>query len=158
MDIEELYKKYGAMVYRRCTRLLKDRAKAEDAMQDTFVRLIRYKHKLNAKYPSSLLYTMATNVCLNIIRKQNLRNESLDDEFLSNIQSREDIHAEIEARDMLERIFEGEKKNTALMATLYYLDGMTYQEVAETVNMSVSGIRKRLRLLKESLRKKEKIK
>jgi RNA polymerase sigma-70 factor (ECF subfamily) len=38
------------------------------------------------------------------------------------------------------------------MAVLYYVDGLTLEEVAEEVGMSVSGVRKRLRGLRGSLK------
>jgi RNA polymerase sigma-70 factor (ECF subfamily) len=68
IDIEEYYKKYCPMVLRRCRWLLKDEDKALDAMQDVFVLLLRNRDRLKGNYPSSLLYRIATNVCLNIIR------------------------------------------------------------------------------------------
>ena len=37
------------------------------------------------------------------------------------------------------------------MALLHYVDGMTLEEVAEEVGMSVSGVRKRLRGLRAQL-------
>src|SRR6267143_415854 len=38
--LRELYEKFGGSVYGRCLYLLKDRAKAEDAMQDVFARAL----------------------------------------------------------------------------------------------------------------------
>ena len=35
------------------------------------------------------------------------------------------------------------------MAILHYLDGYTLEETAKKMNMSVSGVRKRLRILRE---------
>ena len=68
VDVEALYRKYGPMVLRRCRHLLGDEDKALDAMQECFVRVLRSKERLNGDAPSSLLYCMATNVCLNILR------------------------------------------------------------------------------------------
>jgi RNA polymerase sigma-70 factor (ECF subfamily) len=38
------------------------------------------------------------------------------------------------------------------MAVLHFLDGMTLEEVAGECGMSVSGVRRRLRALRDSLR------
>ena len=43
------------------------------------------------------------------------------------------------------------------MAVLYYVDGMTLEEVAREVGMSVSGVRKRLLGLRKSLQEMEKL-
>ncbi len=68
LDIDALYRKYGPMVIRRCRALLIDEEQALDAAQETFVKLLRYQHRLTDAAPSSMLYTMATNVCLNMMR------------------------------------------------------------------------------------------
>ena len=49
---------------------------------------------------------------------------------------------------LLDRIFAREQASTRTMAVLHLLDGMTLQEVANEVGMSVSGVRKRLRTRK----------
>ena len=68
LDVDALYRTYGPMVMRRCRSILKDEEAAADAMQDTFVRVLRYRDRLASTAPSSLLYTIATNVCLNRLR------------------------------------------------------------------------------------------
>jgi len=72
MNVETLYRTYGPMVLRRCRRLLRDEDRALDAMQDVFVRVLKNQDRLKATYPSSLLYRIATNVCLNHIRDQRM--------------------------------------------------------------------------------------
>lgn len=149
IDVAEYYKKYGPMVLRRCRSMLGDEEKALDAMQDVFVKLLENQGKLKGTYPSSLLYRIATNVCLNIIRHEKVRPVVGNDELLLNIAGTDEIEQRTAARDLLERIFRNEKASTLEIAVLHYVDGMTLQEAAETVGMSVSGIRKRLRILKE---------
>ncbi|HUJ73308.1 MAG TPA: sigma factor-like helix-turn-helix DNA-binding protein, partial [bacterium] len=55
-------------------------------------------------------------------------------------------------RAVLDGVFAGERASTRTMATLHYVDGMTLEEVAAHVGLSVSGVRKRLRLLKQRSR------
>mgnify|MGYP002830669858 CR=1 FL=1 len=68
MDVEELYQRYGPMVMRRCRQLLKEVNEALDATQDVFVQILKRRDRLEMTYPSSLLYRIATNQCLNRIR------------------------------------------------------------------------------------------
>jgi len=68
------------MVLRRCRQLLRDEEEALDACQDVFVRIIEKRRRLRADYPSSLLYRITTNVCLNRIRDRGRRPEDADDE------------------------------------------------------------------------------
>lgn len=157
MDIELLYKKYGPMVYRRCKSMLKNEDAATDAMQDVFVQLIKKKHSLTMDAPSSLLYTIATNTCLNIIRKNKKTPECESDEILSIIAGQEDHERLVLTNHFLDKLFGNEKSSTRIIAVLHYVDGYTLEETASQVGLSVSGVRKRLRKLREkSLLLKEK--
>jgi RNA polymerase sigma-70 factor, ECF subfamily len=148
LDVEALYKKYGPMVLRRCRSLLRDEEKARDAMQDTFVRLLRGRERLTGDAPSSLLYCIATNVCLNVMRAEKARPESAGDEMLDLIAGSDDVEALGQARALAEDIFAKEEPSTRTMAVLHYVDGLTLEETAARVGLSVSGLRKRLEALR----------
>jgi RNA polymerase sigma-70 factor, ECF subfamily len=152
LDVDALYRKYGPMVLRRCRRLLVDDELAMDAAQETFVKLLRYQHRLTDQAPSSMLYTIATNVCLNMIRTSHRRPQSAGDEMLERVASAEDVEGRAVDRHLLDGIFSRERASTRTMAVMHYVDGMTLEEVAGHVGLSVSGVRKRLRLLKERTR------
>jgi RNA polymerase sigma-70 factor (ECF subfamily) len=152
VDIESLYRTHGPMVLRRCRRLLRDESKAVDAMHDVFVELLRRKNKLDDRAPAGLLLTTATHICLNRIRSERRRPEDADDDLLSRIASLDhNVEGWSLARRALDRIFGSEPASTRLIATLLYVDHLTLEEVAAEVGMSVSGVRKRLRTLKEHL-------
>jgi RNA polymerase sigma factor (sigma-70 family) len=155
LDIDALYRKYGPMVIRRCRALLLDEEQALDAAQETFVKLIRYQDRLTDAAPSSMLYTMATNVCLNLLRSSNRRPFNAGEETLEHIASSDDVEGRVLDRVAVDGIFEGERASTRTMAVLHYVDGMTLEEVASHVGLSVSGVRKRLRVLKERTRARE---
>jgi RNA polymerase sigma-70 factor, ECF subfamily len=72
--LTELYRTYGPVIYSRCLRLLGDRAAAEDATQETFMRVHRHLDK--APDPTEVLawiYRIAANYCLNEIRDRKRR-------------------------------------------------------------------------------------
>lgn len=155
MDPEALYRRYGPMVYRRCRRLLGNEEAAVDAMHDVFVKVITRKDVLTADAPSSLLYRMATNTCLNQLRSKRRRPEVLDGELILRIAVTGDAEDRTAARSMLSRLFRKEQESTQTIAVMHLLDGMTHQEVADAVGMSVSGVRKRLRVLRARLKTME---
>ncbi len=69
---------------------------------------------------------------------------------LSEIASWDEPHDEkLILTDLIERIFAGEKAGTREIAVMHYIDGMTLEQVAETSGLSISGVRKRLRSLRE---------
>jgi RNA polymerase sigma-70 factor (ECF subfamily) len=139
------------MVLRRCRAILRDDARAEDAMQDVFVRLLAHDGTLTSTGLSSLLYRMATQVSLNKLRGQRRRPEDADDDLLARIANSEDHEAASGARRLLVRLFGSEPESTQVMATLHLYDGLTLEEVARETGMSVSGVRKRLRGLRANL-------
>jgi RNA polymerase sigma-70 factor (ECF subfamily) len=149
LDVEALYRKYGPMVLRRCRSLLRDEEKALDAMQDSFVRLLRARDRLTEEAPSSMLYCIATNVCLNVIRAERGGRRSGDQELLDSIAGCDDVEGLGQARALAEGIFAKEEISTRTMAVLHYVDGLTLEETAVRVGLSVSGLRKRLRGLRE---------
>lgn len=148
-DIEGLYQRYGPMVLRRCRQLLRDEEQAVEAMQDVFVELLRRQERLQVDAPASFLYRTATNVCLNRIRSHRRRPETPDQELLLRIATAPETEDRTLADMMLERIFAREKPSTKVIAVLHLRDGLTLQEVADQVGLSVSGVRKRLRTLRQ---------
>lgn len=157
IDVEAYYRRYGPMVLRRCRALLRHEEKAKDAMQDVFVQLLRNAHRLEHQAPSSLLYRIATNVCLNRIRGEGRRPEDPSEELLLRIASVDDPERKTGARALLARIFRDEQESTRTIAVLHLLDGFTLEEVAAEVGMSVSGVRKRLRTLRAHIEEIEKV-
>ena len=155
IDVESYYRRYGPMVLRRCRKLLKDEDKAVDAMQDTFVRLLRSKADLRHGAPSSLLYRIATNVCLNHLRSARRKPADPGDELIDRLSDLTEPEQRLSARNLIGRLFAKEKETTVAIAAMHLLDGMTLEEVAGEVGMSVSGVRRRLRPLSAKLRELE---
>ncbi len=148
IDVESLYRRYGPMVVRRCRRLLRDEDQAMEAAQDVFVQLIRHRESLTDEAPAGLLMRMATNVSLNILRSRKRHPEDRDEELLRSIACSPDAESGLWARLRLDRILGREPASTRTIAVLHYCDGLTHEQVAQEVGMSVSGVRKRLRGLR----------
>lgn len=140
------------MVLRRCRQLLGSEDEALDACQDVFVRVIEHRHRLKADFPSSLLYRMATNVCLNRIRDSARRPTTPDEALLYSIAAAEAPDGGSHARLLLDWLFDRHPESSRTIAVLHYVDGLTHEEVARHTGLSVSGVRKRLRKLRQTLR------
>lgn len=153
IDVDRYYRVYGPMVMRRCRSLLKDEDEAADAMQDTFVRLLRHRERLNERGPSSLLYTIATNVCLNRIRSAGRDKSEAAGDALDRIAVEGDHEEQVLTGHFLEQLFRDQKDDTRTMAICHYLYGMTLEETAKVCDMSVSGVRKRLRGLRRDAKR-----
>jgi RNA polymerase sigma-70 factor (ECF subfamily) len=155
IDVESFYRRYGPMVLRRCRKLLRSDAQAQDAMQDVFVSVLSHEATLEEVAPAGLLLRIATNVCLNRLRTTRRRPEDPDDALLLRIAAaNQDSEGLAVARGMLARLFGGESALAAssqTIAVMHLVDGLTLEEVAAEAGMSVSGVRKRLRTLRARL-------
>ena len=151
IDTEACYRQYGAMVLRRCRRMLRDEERARDAMHDVFVKVLRYRDRLDESAPSRLLSRIATNVCLNHLRSARRRPEVVGESPVEQIAPGADPESIAASRILLDRLFHLEADSTALIAVLRYQDGMTAGEVGRAVGMSATGVRKRLLRLRDRL-------
>jgi len=152
LNTQQLYERYAPMVLRRCSKLLGDESAAADIAQEVFIKVWEKRNSLNTDYPSSLLWRMATNMCLNHIRDRKRRGENIScDDMLMQISCAEDIENEAGNRDLLARLFKRQPESSRTIAVLHYIDGMTLEEVANEVKMSVAGVRRRLRALRTTL-------
>lgn len=151
VDPETYYRTYAPMVVRRCRQLLGDEPSARDAMHDVFVQILSHQHALDDRGGASLLFRIATNVCLNKLRTRRRRPEDGDPDLVAQIAAHTDPAARSAARAALAALFRDEPDTTALVAVLHLHDRMTLEEVAAEVGLSVSGVRKRLAKLRAKL-------
>ena len=115
--------------------------------QEVFVKLVRKQDTLRADHPSSLLYRMATNLSLNRIRDRKRRPDLPGDDLLHDIAVLDRLDAPV----LLDRLFGRQPASTRTMAVMHHVDGLTLAEVARESGMSVSGVRKRLKNLRDAL-------
>ncbi len=140
------------MVHRRCAFLLKSDVDADDATQEVFVRVLRRMEAGGVvdDKPVSYLWKVATHVCLNRLRTKRRRPEH-PVELIDELAAIDDGVGETGIRRALDRVFGKEPQSTRTMAVLHFVDGLTLEETATEMGMSVSGVRKRLRVLKEKI-------
>lgn len=151
--VTSLYQRYGPVIFGRCMRLLGDAGAAEDATQETFVRV----HRHLAKVPSddeaiAWIMRIATNYCLNQLRDRSRRDVALaafGDERRA-LASYEDIVVD---RDLARRIIERTPEKTRLVAWLALVDGLDQSEVARVAGVSRRTVGTRLKTFVEQAKK-----
>jgi RNA polymerase sigma-70 factor (ECF subfamily) len=129
-----LFERYGAMVYRRCLAILRSEEAARDAVQEVFLRVIERRRQFRGDAaPATWLYAIATLHCLQQLRDQTSRIAKLAQLAAhppdKPIRSPEERHA-------IAKLLDGEADDVRLMVYLYYVDGMTLEEVADAVGRS----------------------
>ena len=133
---------YGPYIYARCVRILQDRAAAEDATHETFLRVQRHLHKApDSAEALAWIYRIATNYCLNELRDRKRRPE-LHDEMPELADDRlDEILAD---RDLVARIVRRSPPKLRAAAWLHYVDGLDQIEVARLLGASRRTIIQRL--------------
>jgi len=153
IDIEDCYKKYAPMVFRRCLSMLKNEDEALDASQDVFVRLLNSRKSLHGTFLSSLLYTIATNICLNrlkreklqdVFNKQSFNEKDFFDSDSLEIGSKDPQFDRVEEAMLMDDIFKNESETTRTICFMYHMDCMTLKEIGDVMGLSISGVRKKL--------------
>ena len=138
----ELYRAYGGAVYARCRRILSDPQSAEDAAQETFIRV--HRHLANAPGPEQALrwiYRIATNYCLNEVRNRKLRPQLVE----KIPEPPRDAAADPLVDKALVRwlVFRVPEK-VRTVAWLYHVDGLEQAELAELLGISRRTVVNRL--------------
>ena len=132
--VTELYRSYGPAIYSRCRRLLGEDAAAEDATQETFMRVHRHLDKApDAREALGWIYRIATNYCLNELRDRKLRPEPRLELPEGAQRSLEPLLAD---RDLCARLVARAPERLATVAWLHYVDGMDQEEVARVLGIS----------------------
>jgi len=132
--LHQLYRAHGCMVYSRCRRLLRDRASAEDAVHETFLRVRAYLTSVSDESELvPLLCRIATNYCLKVLRKRNLQARLVDADIVPDSSPH---HDEAVTRFHAKQALEHLPEQTRRVVLLTYAAGMTQDEVARSLGIS----------------------
>lgn len=142
--VKVLFSQYGGMVLRRARAVLGDEHLARDAAQEVFLQVLRAEDQFRSEAsPVTWLYRITTNVCLNLLKGHSRRREELAEptelhevhgEERVSVDERLSIHA------VLARVPEPLRE----IATYYYLDQMSHDEIARLCNVSRRTVGNRL--------------
>jgi RNA polymerase sigma-70 factor (ECF subfamily) len=150
-EIEELYRRYGALVRRRARSILGDEHEAQDAMQEVFVRVIAAMGEFRGQsQPSTWLYRITTNLCLNRIRDSRRRRERLAEAAEDGRQTMVPAAGPTpETRTTLRGVLAQVDEELAQVAIFYYVDDMDQAEIASVLGVSRRTIGYRLDRFRE---------
>ncbi|MDX9791019.1 MAG: sigma-70 family RNA polymerase sigma factor [Candidatus Kapaibacterium sp.] len=145
-----LYHNYAHKVYRFCLRMLGEQELAEDAFQETFIRVYENKGSFHGTNFAAWLFTIARNTCLNHIRSKK-EAESFDEVFHSydngSNQSDPVLKQEIEKAIATLPV----PMREALLLREY--EDFSYQEIADTLGIELSLAKVRVHRARLQLRK-----
>jgi RNA polymerase sigma-70 factor, ECF subfamily len=153
---EVLFKKHSSAVVKFAYGFLGSRSRAEEVAQNAFLQLFRARKRYQpiARF-STYLYRIASNLCLNELRRFDLSGkiESLDVEDDSNGASLAERLAgknstgparQLACREIaneVQKVLARLPANQRVALLLSRVDGFSYREVAESLDSSVSAVK-----------------
>lgn len=156
--IAELYECTKAAVYGFSLSILKNRHDAEDAMQDTYVKiyLASKSYKPNGN-PMPWIFTIARNLSLMKLRERQKSAEMPDESSISDYY--EEISTSVEDRIVLDALMEYLSDDERQIIMLHAMMGFKHREIADLLDISIStvlskyhrGIKKLRKRLEERL-------
>ena len=162
---ETIMKTHYKKVYNIAFRMLNNSEDASDMAQEAFVKI--YQSIAGFKHESSLatwVYRIATNVCLDEIRKRKNRNvvsmdgyiESDESEmvkqFKANQLSVEDLFENKETQKEISELLMSLSEEHRTMIVLRDYNGMNYEEIAKITNSTLGTVKSRLSRARNALK------
>jgi RNA polymerase sigma factor (sigma-70 family) len=161
-----LVHRYQRGLYNLACRMVRDPELARDLTQDIFIRVHRSLGKYDPVYPfTSWIYRVASNLCIDTIRRRKLATISLDAPVSvgeGETMQREvrdptqDPHADLEAgdrarilADALNRLPEAQR----LVLLLRHQRDLSYEEIALSLDVPLGTVKARIHRAREALRR-----
>ena len=154
---EVFFRRHRPLIERTAHALTGDHAVAEEVLQDTFLRA--YRHRLSLRLdvsPVPWLYRVALNLCYSRLGRRRLAVEPIGETNTSTLRDHSPEPAELAEREELRRSI---RKGIAalpekhqLVIVLYYLNGLSLQETADTLGIALGTAKSRIHYALHALR------
>jgi RNA polymerase sigma-70 factor (ECF subfamily) len=154
---EELVKRYEHKVYNIAYRILGNEEDAKDALQDTFLRALRFIKKFKGKSSFyTWLYRITTNVCLTRLKRR--KNQRITISLDEPIKAEDDIQREIpdyshspeilherrQMQEVLQHAIGELPTDYRAVVVLRDLQGLSNKEVSKALQISLAAVKSRL--------------
>lgn len=153
-EADELIGIYYPEILRYCLWHTPDRSLAEDATQETFLKVIRYSDRYTHRGKlKSFLYQVAANTCTDLLRKNRHNDVSLEESAIDIAYpdpAFEDVHADL----VLQQLVDSLPSDLREITLLRFGQDLTLREIAETLHMPLRTVQSRLRSALKRLKAK----
>lgn len=164
---KKLVENYQTMVINACYGLLQDSNEAEDIAQDVFVEVYESIHNFRGDSKlSTWLYRIAINKSINANRKNKIKKfftkieEAFDGTESGYYEKTNDINSKPEQQleskentEIIKKAINALPKNQKIAFTLHKYEDISYKQIAEILNLSLSSVESLIFRAKQNLRK-----
>lgn len=156
---EQLVAPYEQKIYALCLRLLAHREDAQDAAQETMLRLYRalVSYRGEAQL-GTFIYRVTANTCMDALRRRNVRAceslEALDDVGVVPVDDSpgpEETILRAEENERLSRAIDALSDEMRLPLVLREIQALSYEEVAQTLGLEMGTVKSRIHRAREKL-------
>lgn len=144
-----LYERYNRKLYWYCVRMLGNSDVAKDAYQEAFIRVYDKREEFQGENFSAWLFTIARNICLNIIRTRRDFVEIEEDTQITDHVRESDIGM----KEYIEKALEKLPVTYREALILREYEDCSYQEIAEILNIDLSNAKVRVHRARAMMRK-----
>jgi RNA polymerase sigma-70 factor (ECF subfamily) len=161
---DELVERYQNRLLNFVYRTTGDRERAEDLVQETFIRVYRHLHRFDqTKKFSTWVYTIASNLAKNELRNRSrnplvlfqtlLKNRQEDQrplEWEDNTYRPDDLFRKRALKSMVDAAVEQLPEHHRTVFMLREMEGKTYEEIAEITDTNLGTVKSRLNRARNS--------
>ena len=138
-EFEAKYNEYGNMLYKIAFLYLGNASDTEDVLQDVFTKYLCGKYRFkNSEHEKAWFIRVTQNKCLDYLKKSGRKNECIDDVPVTATYKDEDLE-----QDVISKVIALPQKYKSAIILFYYND-YTVEEIAKTLKISKSAVKKRL--------------
>jgi RNA polymerase sigma-70 factor, ECF subfamily len=158
LDAFELFfRRYRSLIERTATALTGDPHVAEEVLQDTFLRAYRHRRTLRLDVsPVPWLYRVALNLCYSRLGRRRLPTDPIVDATAATLRDHAPEPAELAEREELRvairRGIAALPEKHQFVIVLYYLNGLSLQETADTLGIRLGTAKSRIHYALHALR------
>ncbi|MEO0459913.1 MAG: RNA polymerase sigma factor [Myxococcota bacterium] len=154
-QIDELYRRHGRAVHRRCLYFLRNEDDALDATHEVFLKIVEnYDTYRGESSPLTWVVRIATNHCLNILRgKRAPWRERYRQSVGIEVELSQPDGRTLWKGDLVRAVLARIPNDIQAAAVFYFVDEMNQEEAASAVGCSVPTLRKKLRRFVEIARR-----
>jgi RNA polymerase sigma-70 factor (ECF subfamily) len=154
-----LFERYRDRVYRTALMIVRDPAVAEDILQDCFLKIYSNAQRIDTSRPlAPWLYRVTVNLSYTWLSRGQARRTSLDnmlDHLVSPMRQAPDrLTEQTELRQNIRKAISGLSLDQRVVVVLYYLNGLSLQDIAEILDLPIGTVKSRLYYARENLRTK----
>jgi len=161
---DELVSRYQTRLLNFIYRTVGDRERAEDLVQEVFIRIYRHLHRFDqTKKFSTWAYTIASNLAKNELRnrsrnplvlfqtiKRNWEADHRPLQFEDSSSRPDDLFRKRHLRELVEQSVSQLPEHHRVVFVLRELEGKTYEEIAEITGCNLGTVKSRLNRARNS--------